>query len=153
MTIEKRVLLARPHAFIVSEMRPFLVGAGYAPVRVETLEQLMQELARPLQGAVISTAVSSSLNADAATVFRLVREKAPTLPIVFAGMADLDTMKVVAERAVKALVTTPHVSGPQGYRSVPSADRASSFLVLRKEDLQPGAFQDAALKAMRAHFG
>ncbi len=50
MAIEKRVLLARPHAFIVSEMRPFLVGAGYVPVRVETLEQLIQELERPMQG-------------------------------------------------------------------------------------------------------
>lgn len=47
MAIEKRVLLARPHAFIVSEMRPFLVSAGYLPVRVETLEQLIQELERP----------------------------------------------------------------------------------------------------------
>jgi len=77
------------------------------------------------------------VNADAATVFRLVREKAPRLPIVFAGMADFDPMKVVAERSVKAMVATPLVSGPRGYRAAPPADRASSLLVLRKEDLLP----------------
>lgn len=31
MAQEKRVLLARPHAFIVDEMRPFLLECGYTP--------------------------------------------------------------------------------------------------------------------------
>lgn len=153
MTVEKRVLLARPHAFIVNEMRPFLVAAGYLPQRVENLEQLGAELARPLRGAVISTAVTSAVGADAATVFRLVREKAPRLPVIFAGMADLETMKVTAERAVRALVEAPVIAPPQTYRATGPAERASTFLVLRKEDLVPGALQEAALRALRAHFG
>ena len=151
MALEKRILLARPHAFIVSEMRPFLTDAGYSPVRVESLDQLALELRRPLHGAIISTAVSSSVNADAATVFNLIRERSPTLPVVFAGMADLETMKVVSERAVKAVVASPVVAGPATYRA--AGDRASSFLILRKEDLLAGASRDAALRALRAHFG
>lgn len=58
MATEKRALLAHPHAFIVNEMRPFLIDAGFTPVRLESLDQLAAELSRPLQGAIISTAVT-----------------------------------------------------------------------------------------------
>lgn len=153
MAVEKRVLLARPHAFIVNQMRPFLLEAGYAPVGAQNLDHLAQELGGSLQGAIISTAVSSTVDADAATVFRLVREKLPRLPVVFAGMADAATMRLSAERAVKALVSTPVIASPQDYRAGTAQDRVSTFLVLRKEDLLPGASQQAALRALRAHFG
>lgn len=152
MNTEKPVLLARPHAFIVNEMRPFLLAAGYAPQRLESLAQLDAALASPLRGAIISTAVTSSIDADAATVFRLIRGKAPKLPVVFAGMADLDTVITTAERAVKALVPTPSFASPKTYRAPGPGDRASTFLVLRKEDLAPGALQEAATRALRAHF-
>lgn len=153
MAVEKRVLLARPHAFIVNQMRPFLLEAGYTPVGAQSLEHLAKELGGPLQGAIISTAVSSTVDADAATVFRLVREKLPRLPVVFAGMADAATMRVSAERAVKALVSTPVIGSPQDYRAAMAQDRGSMFLVLRKEDLLAGASQQAALRALRSHFG
>lgn len=153
MAVEKRVLLARPHAFIVNQMRPFLVEAGYTPVGAQGLDHLAQELSGSFDGAIISTAVSSTVNADAATVFRLVREKLPRLPIVFAGMADAATMKLSAERAVKALVGTPTIANPQDMRIASGADRLSTFLVLRKEDLMPGGSQEAALRALRALFG
>lgn len=153
MAVEKRVLLARPHAFIVNQMRPFLLEAGYTPVGAQSLEHLVQELGAALQGAIISTAVSSTVDADAATVFRLVREKLPRLPVVFAGMADAATMRLSAERAVRALVSMPIIATPQDYRAGAAQDRASTFLVLRKEDLMAGASQQVALRALRSHFG
>jgi len=152
MSNQRRVLLARPHAFIVNEMRPFLVDAGFAPVRIESVEQLAQELRMPAQGAVISTAVTSSLDADAATVFRQVRERSPNMPVVFAGMADFATMEATVKRAVKDLYPSPLIVGAAGARLSRHTDRASTFLVLRKEDLQQGAFHEAAVSAIRAHF-
>ncbi|WP_141396338.1 hypothetical protein [Polaromonas sp. AET17H-212] len=152
MALEKRILLARPHAFIVSEMRPFLVETGYSPVRVESLSQLSQELRGSLNGAILSTAVTSSVDADVATVFRLIRQAHPHLPVVFAGMASFDTMKVITERAVHGLVSAPTISSPRDYRAVSASTRSSSFLVLRKEDLQPGDSHSAAIKALRAYF-
>ncbi|MDE2083129.1 MAG: hypothetical protein KGI90_17420 [Burkholderiales bacterium] len=153
MAVEKRVLLARPHTFIVNEMRPFLAAAGYVPVGAASLEQLAEALGRPaLQGAVISTALSSSINADAATVFRLIREKRPDLPVVFAGLADLDTVKVSALRAVKDQVPSPVIAGPAAYRPPAATERGSTFLVLRKEDIAAGHSQEAAMRALRAHF-
>lgn len=153
MAVEKRVLLARPHAFIINQMRPFLLEAGYTPVGAQSLDHLAQELVGTFHGAIISTAVSSAVNADAATVFRLVREKLPRLPIVFAGMADAATMKLSAERAVKALVSTPTIASPQDLGFATAADRTSTFLVLRKEDLMPGGSQEAAMRALRTLFG
>lgn len=153
MALEKRVLLARPHAFIVNQMRPFLLEAGYTPVGAQSLEHLAQELGGALHGAIISTAVSSTVNADAATVFRLVRENLPRLPLVFAGMADAATMRLSTERAVKELVAKPTIAGPQDWRAGATADRTAAFLVLRKEDLLAGASHDAALRALRSHFG
>ncbi len=153
MASEKRVLLARPHAFIVTEMRLFLIEAGYVPVRVEDLAQLGSELGASLQGAVISTAVTSTMDADAATVFRVIRQAQPGLPVVFAGMADFDTMKAVTQRAVSALVPSPTVAGPRDFRAAGGAAKASNFLVLRKPDLQAGAAHDASIRALRASFG
>ncbi|MBI5718772.1 MAG: hypothetical protein HZC37_13910 [Burkholderiales bacterium] len=134
-------------------MRPFLLEAGYTPVGARDLEHLAQELGSALCGAIISTAVSSTVDADAATVFRRVRERLPRLPVVFAGMADAATMRLSTERAVKALVSAPVIVAPQDYRSGAAQDRASTFLVLRKEDLLAGGLQEAAVQALRSHFG
>lgn len=152
MTSERRVLLARPHAFIVNEMRPFLIEAGYMPVRIGSVEQLAHELASPARGAVISTAVTSSLGLDAGAVFRKVREFSPNLPVVFAGMADLATMEATVMRAVKDLHPEARTQGAAGFRMTRSWDRTSNFLILRKEDLQQGALHEAAISAIRAHF-
>lgn len=152
MSNQPRVLLARPHAFIVNEMRPFLVEAGFSPVRIDSLEQLDQQLRVPAQGAIISTAVTSSLGADAAVVFRRVREWCPHMPVVFAGMADFATMEATVKRAVKDLCPAALVVGAAGFRLSRPSDRASTFLVLRKEDLQHEALQQAAVSAIRSHF-
>lgn len=151
MAADKRVLLARPHAFIVNQMRPFLEGAGYTPVGARDLDHLRTELGTALKGAIISTAVTSAVNADAATVFRTVRERLPHLPIVFAGMADAATMRITAERAVKDLVTSPILVGPADYR--PGSGRGSTFLILRKDDLLNLEATDLATRALRSHFG
>jgi len=151
MSTLPRVLLARPHTFIVNEMRPFLVEAGFASVRINSMEQLAEELRLPAKGAIISTAVSSSLGADTATVFRRVREWNPNMPIVFAGMADFATMQATVKRAVKELCPSAQVVGAAGFRISRLSDRSTTFLVLRKEDLQQGPMHEAAIDAIRAH--
>jgi hypothetical protein len=149
-----RVLLARPHAFIVNEMRPFLLEAGYAPARPDDLPGLERALAEPAAGAIISTAIRSSVPVDAATVFRMVRQRWPEMPVAFAGMADAATMRAAVERAVQPLAPLPLVVGAAGYRRpMIAAQRAQTFLVLRKDDLVDPAARQAALAALRAHFG
>lgn len=151
MAFEKRILLARPHAFIVNQMRPFLVDAGYVGVGARDLDHLRAELGSSLKGAIISTAVTSTVDADAAAVLRLVREMQPNLPVVFAGMADAATMRSTAERAVKGLVPSPVFAGPADYRA--GMNRSTSFLILRKDDLLNAVSIELATRALRSHFG
>ncbi len=87
------------------------------------------------------------------TEFRLMREKLPKLPVVLAGFADLDTVKVTALRAVKDRVPLPMIAGAAAYRPPAAAERGSTFLVLGKEDIATGSSQEAAMRALRAHFG
>lgn len=151
MAHEKRVLLARPHAFIVDEMKPFLLECGYTPVKVSSLDELRSALNQPVNGAVISTAVSSSIGADAATVFARLREGASTVPVMFAGMADVTTIRLTAGRAVGSLVTDAafHEAAAWPLRF----DRRRDFLVLRKEDLTSAEARQRAARALRSLFG
>lgn len=68
-------------------------------------------------------------------------------------MADAVTIRASAERAVKTLVPTPSMVTPLDYPVVPPYDRATTFLVLRKEDILEGASHQDALRALRAHLG
>jgi|LNFM01.1.fsa_nt_gb hypothetical protein len=68
MTRHKRLLPVRPHAFIVDEMNPFL-ACGRTRVKLCSLDELSSALAQPadadVNGSVSSTAVSSSIGAEA----------------------------------------------------------------------------------------
>ena len=55
------------------------------------------------------------------------------------------------ERAVKDLVANPVLVGPDDYR--PGADRQTSFLILRKDDLLDADAVERAARALRSHFG
>jgi hypothetical protein len=155
MAQTQRVLLARPHAFIVDEMKPFLLECGYTPVKVSSIDELASVLADPAQatlnGAVISTAVSSSIGADAATVFARLRERAPNLPVMFAGMADVATIRTTAGRAVGPVLSDAafHEAAAWPLRF----DRRREFLVLRKEDLTSADARQRAARALRSLFG
>lgn len=151
MAQEKRVLLARPHAFIVEEMKPFLLECGYMPVKVSSLDELQSALALPANGAVISTALSSSIGADAATVFARLRQTAPSLPVMFAGMADVATIRLTAGRAVAPVVTDAAFHEAAGWPM--RFDRQREFLVLRKEDLTSAESRQRATRALRSLFG
>ncbi len=93
------------------------------------------------------------MNADAAIVFRLVRQRTSKLAIDFAGTADFETMKGVVARAIKVLVAAPVVTGPREFCADGAGNRALNLLVLRREGLLAGASYEAAPKAPSAHFG
>jgi hypothetical protein len=82
----KKVLLARPHTFIVAEMQPFLTRAGYAPHKLAALDDLMGLNPASFSGVVISTAVVSAIGATVEEVFVAVRRKMPRVPVIFAGL-------------------------------------------------------------------
>jgi hypothetical protein len=58
--MSKSILLARPHPFIVEEMRPLLEQSGYGVTKLERLADL-PALAKNCSGAVISLALASPI--------------------------------------------------------------------------------------------
>jgi len=153
MPVTKKVLLARPHSFIVSEMRPFLERSGFAPLPLENLAALEAGTVGSLSGAIISTAVLSSVGASADEVFTALRKKYPRLPVLFAGLTDIPMMKGIVERIVKALHPGADVLPIAATTdSHPGLGRENVFLVLRKEDLAPGEPAALAERILRKHF-
>lgn len=145
----KKVLLARPHAFIVSEMRPFLERNGYQPTRLENLDDLHPGKLGTFSGAIISTAVVSSIPAKPAEVFAALRKSYPSLPVIFAGLAGFDSTLPTIQRIV-------HDIHP-GSTILPLDARAETharlgerdvFLYLNKDDLANGS----AAGILRRHF-
>lgn len=153
MALNKKILLARPHSFIVSEMRPFLEKGGFAPSKLESLAELVQGNPGTFSGAVISTAVISTVNATAEEVFTAVRKRYPRLPVLFAGLTEFPMMKSAVERIVAnthpGAEILPIASATENH---PGLGRENVFLVLRKEDLAAGAPSELAERILRKHF-
>lgn len=151
--MSNQVLLARPHPFIVTEMKPFLEGNGYSPVKLEKLSELSKFKSADLCGAIISLAVYSSLEESAEAVYTALRKQLPDLPIVFAGMLD-------SSLASKAIQHLPHpssgdthiISIESGNERQPALGQASTFVYVRNTDLSEADKTKAAAQILKAHF-
>lgn len=151
MAQERRVLLTRPHAIVVGEMKPLLLESGYTPVEVSSPDDPQSALTRPANSAVISMPVSSSIGADAVTVFARLREGGSSLPGMFAGMGDVVTIRLTAGRAVGPVVTDAAFCEACGWWS--RLARRREFLALRKEDQTSAEARQRAPRALRLLFG
>lgn len=80
MHANKRVILARPHPFIVAEMAPFLTELGFAPVRLNSVQELTS-LGPAGAGAVISLAVGSTIPESAGDIFSALRRHDARVPV------------------------------------------------------------------------
>lgn len=153
MSISKKVLLARPHSFIVSEMRPFLEKGGFASSKLDSLSALDFRTLGAMNGAVISTAVISSVNATAQEIFATLRKNYPKLPVLLAGLTEFPTMKIAVERVVKGIHPDAEILPfTTATESHPGLGRENVFLVLRREDLAAGAAAELAERILRKHF-
>jgi hypothetical protein len=149
----KKVLLARPHTFIVAEMQPFLTRAGYAPHKLAALDDLMGLNPASFSGVVISTAVVSAIGATVEEVFVAVRRKMPRVPVIFAGLTEFALAKGAVERAVKALHPVAEVL-PVADSTVkqPGLGRENTFVVLTRDDLGNPGTQAVADRILQIHF-
>jgi hypothetical protein len=84
-----KVLLARPHDFLVDDMRAWLTSLGVEPVRLQSLDELARFEAVSVAGVVISSAVTSSVAGSPGAAWLAVRRQFPSKPVFIAGMATL----------------------------------------------------------------
>lgn len=145
----KKILLARPHAFIVAEMRPFLERSGYQPTRLESLDDMGPSKLGAFSGAIISTAVVSSIPAKAAEVFAALRKHYPALPVIFAGLTEFDSTLPTLQRIVHdlypAATILPFNGQAEAHQRLGERD---VFLFLNKEDIAGSAAENI----LRRHF-
>lgn len=145
----KKVLLARPHAFIVAEMRPFLERTGYLPTRLESLDDMDPGKLGSFSGAIISMAVVSSIPAKPGEVFAALRKRYPSLPVIFAGLTEFDSTLPSIQRIVHTLhpgaAILPFDDSTEKH---PRLGERDVFLFLNKEDIA----SNAAESILRRHF-
>lgn len=149
--MSKNVLLARPHPFIVAEMKPFLEENGYAISKLEALENL-PALAPKAGCAVISLALSSPLPESAETVFRQLRQAAPGVPVVFASMLSFEQARPGMERLAAQCGVQAALYGIDMEASASQLGRPEAFLYFSKDDLAAPERRAVAARMLKRHF-
>jgi hypothetical protein len=151
MNVQKQVLLARPHPFIVAEMAPFLTQLGYAPVRLHSVEELAA--APSAAGAVISLAVGSAIPATAADVFAALRRHHPVVPVLFASLLEFDTARgVLAALAEKAGISARIIGVDSGNSGGGDLGKPDTFFYVAKSDFEAPARRKLVGAMLRRHF-
>lgn len=150
--MKKSVLIARPHPFVVSTMRPFLEEIGFAVTKLERLGDLAAQVHRPA-GVIISLAVSSSIPESAEEVFVQLRSISNRTPVLFASLLDVD----MAVSSLKKIAL--HHGGAASVISVksPSSEWAGlgkqeTFLYASKEDIEAQDRRAILSQMVRRHF-
>lgn len=146
------ILIARPHTFIVSVMKPFLEECGYGTSKLEHISGL-PTLSAAAGGAVISLALSSFIAESADDVFLQLRRAAPRVPVLFAAMLTLDQARPALERIAKQAGLQASIVG---LNAAPAAanqlGRQETFLYFSKDDLTSPERRAIATRLVQRHF-
>ena len=149
--MSKNVLLARPHPFIVAEMKPFLEENGYTITKLEALANL-PTLAPKAGGVIISLALSSPLPESAETVFKQLRQVAPGVPVLFASMLSFEQAQAGMERLAAQSGGQAALYGIDTETSASLLGRPEAFLYFSKDDLASPERRVVAARMLKRHF-
>lgn len=148
---DRRVLLARPHPFIVAGMKGLLQKLGYTAAPLASLDALDGVDADGLCGAVISTSVTAAEPAE--EVLRAVRRLSRDVPVVIATLLDFDMTRRKLEAAFTPLVPSPlFVPVAQATRSHHSLGKENLFVVVHKTDLDDPTRAALTGQVIAGHF-
>ncbi|RBA23594.1 hypothetical protein [Herminiimonas fonticola] len=148
----KTVLLARPHPFIVSEMKPFLEDGGYVAAKLENMADLATQ-AKNSAGVVISLAISSAIGVSAFEVLSQLRKDAPRTPVLFAAMLDFDSSKSNLTRLAEQAGMQATILGvAAGNESASALGKPDTFFYISKDDLADPARRAIAKRMIQRHF-
>lgn len=145
-------LIARPHPFIVSAMKPFLEEIGFATAKLDRIGELAAQAPRAT-GAVISLALSSPIPESAEEVFSQLRRISSRMPVLFASMLDVGQAAGALEHIAKQHGFPANVMSA---KSPPTAwtalGKQETFLYLSKEDLEAQDRRAILAQMVRRHF-
>lgn len=149
----KTVVLARPHPFLVNDMRPWLDGIGYSVTKPERAEDLTT-LARGCTAAVVSLALSSPTGMSAEEVLRVLKKEAPNARLLFASLLPFDKAapaleKLAGQMGVQAVLI--NLGDPAGLQTQ-LLGRGTTFAYLAKDDLADSVRRTHASRLLLQHF-
>lgn len=148
----KTVLIARPHTFIVSVMKPFLEEGGFVTDKLEHISGLSSQTSG-IAGAVISLALSSSITESAEEVFLKLKSVAPRVPVLFAAMLSFEQARPALERIAKLAGIQATITGIDLTPAVAAqVGRAETFLYFSKDDLTSPERRTVAARLIQRHF-
>ena len=150
--MSKTVLIARPHTFIVSVMKPFLEECGFATDKLEHISDLPLQ-SRQISGAVISLALSSSITESAQDVFLKLKSTAPQVPVLFAAMLSLEQARPALERIAKQAGIAATIIGVDASSAAAAQlGRQETFLYVSKDDLTAPDRRATTARLIQRHF-
>lgn len=152
--MSRTILLARPHPFIVEEMRPFLEHSGYAVSKLDLAAADTDAVIRNSAGAVISLALVSSVNVSAEDVLMRLRKSAPDKPLLFAAMVALETLRNSLLRlAEQAGIQATLLNVSTEHERSPALGKPGTFLYVSRDDMADPKRRAMATLMVKRHFG
>jgi len=146
------ILLARPHPFIVTGMKPFLEANGFSPKKLEKYSDLSAQITGA-SGAIISLAVESSIKESMEQVYAEVRRVSPALPLMFAGMLGFSAMKGTLRRLAKSEGVEAELLGMDAEsENHPGLGKLNTFLYISNVDLAEAGRRKLAARIVQRHF-
>ncbi|PHM20480.1 MAG: hypothetical protein CK604_06025 [Curvibacter sp. PD_MW3] len=150
--MNKNVIIARPHPFIVESMKPFLEEAGFSVSKLGSIDEIMAQTQRSA-GAIISLALSSPIQESAQEVFVRLRGASARTPVLFASMLPIEKIASTLEALAKNNGIAANILG---YASPPSnwgsLGKPETFLYLSKADLDAADRRTILAQMTRRHF-
>lgn len=150
-----RVLLVRPNDFILDSMVALMVRLGFEPLRVASPKELEVISLGGVVGAVISTAVTSTMAMSFVEAVQLLRRRAPALPLIATTMVrEVAKASSVVEGELAELQPRMRALAISPATLTNAALGTSQVvLVLRKDDAEAGTplVDNALVQHLRGH--
>jgi len=151
--MSKTIILARPHPFIVSEMKPMLEQSGYTVIKLDHINEL-PGLLESADGAVISLAVTSSITESAEEVLARIRSHSSDIPILFAGLLDFGKASSLIGNMARNVGMLATVLSAERVNETPSAlGRPDTLLYVSKDGLSDADRKRMAQDLIGKHLG
>lgn len=151
--MNKQILLARPHPFIVSDMKPFLEQTGFSPVQMKGISELTRLASTSFSGAIISLAVQSTIDESADMVFEAIRKRFPHLPVAFADMLDASMSSQAIKRVIPvSIVNYDVITAEKNNEHRVELGQPSTFVYIRNSDLTTPGTSKIIKLILQRHF-
>lgn len=149
----KSVVLARPHPFLVSDMRPWLERGGFEVLTPKGASDLPDKVKR-CSRAVVSLALSSPIELSAEEVMHVLRAQAPNTRILFAALLPFEKARPGLERLADQLNVNAVLTDLGALRDVnhSALGRSTTFAYLSKDDLSDETRRARISEMLITHF-